>query len=256
VSVSHRSHGSTGQRQDPGKTFKNKKMAGHMGVERVTTQNLKVVSDRRRARPDPGRGRGARRQGRLDLVRDAVKKALPKDAPKPGKFRKAAPLLRAKPRLPPAGAGGRVSDGTEGHHPRRRKDAGSVDAVRRDLRSRAARRHPARMVRWQLAKRRAGTHKTKNRAEIARTGKKMYKQKGTGRARHGSARRRSSAAAAGLRSGRAQPCARSAEEGARAGAEARALGQGQGRRHRSCSTRRRRRAEDQGARRRSSRSSG
>ena len=46
----------------------------------------------------------------------------------------------------------------------------------------------ARMVRYQLAKRRAGTHAVKNRAEIARTGKKMYKQKGTGSARHGSAR--------------------------------------------------------------------
>src|SRR5579859_6771601 len=44
VSVSHRSHGSTGQRQDPGKTFKNKKMAGHLGHERITTQNLRVVS--------------------------------------------------------------------------------------------------------------------------------------------------------------------------------------------------------------------
>src|SRR5579863_8473879 len=43
VSVSHRSHGSTGNRQDPGRTFKNKKMAGHLGVERVTTLNLKVV---------------------------------------------------------------------------------------------------------------------------------------------------------------------------------------------------------------------
>ena len=46
----------------------------------------------------------------------------------------------------------------------------------------------ARCVRWQLAKRRAGTHAVKNRADIARTGKKMYKQKGTGNARHGSAR--------------------------------------------------------------------
>lgn len=46
----------------------------------------------------------------------------------------------------------------------------------------------ARMVRWQLAKRRAGTHAVKNRADIARTGKKMYKQKGTGGARHGSGR--------------------------------------------------------------------
>ncbi len=43
VSISHRSHGSTGQRQDPGKVFKGKKMAGHMGAERVTVQNLKVV---------------------------------------------------------------------------------------------------------------------------------------------------------------------------------------------------------------------
>ena len=43
ISVSHRAHGSTGQRQDPGKTFKGKKMAGHMGDERVTTLNLKVV---------------------------------------------------------------------------------------------------------------------------------------------------------------------------------------------------------------------
>jgi large subunit ribosomal protein L3 len=44
VSVSHRSHGSTGHRQDPGKVFKGKKMAGHMGAERVTTQNLQVVA--------------------------------------------------------------------------------------------------------------------------------------------------------------------------------------------------------------------
>ena len=43
VSVSHRSHGSTGQRQDPGRVFKNKKMAGHLGVERITMENLQVV---------------------------------------------------------------------------------------------------------------------------------------------------------------------------------------------------------------------
>ena len=67
VSVSHRSIGSTGGRQDPGKTFKNKKMPGHLGAERVTTQNLRVVSDRCRARPDPGRGRRSRRRRRLDL---------------------------------------------------------------------------------------------------------------------------------------------------------------------------------------------
>ena len=44
VSISHRSHGSTGQRQDPGKVFKGKKMAGHMGAERVTVQNLRVIA--------------------------------------------------------------------------------------------------------------------------------------------------------------------------------------------------------------------
>ena len=87
VSISHRSIGSTGGRQDPGKTFKNKKMPGHMGVERVTTLNLKVVQT------DIERGlilvEGAvpGSKGGWITVRDAVKKALPKEAAKPGKFR-------------------------------------------------------------------------------------------------------------------------------------------------------------------------
>jgi large subunit ribosomal protein L3 len=87
VSVSHRSHGSTGGRQDPGKTFKEKKMAGHMGVDRVTTLNLKVVMT------DVERGlvlvEGAvpGAKGGWITLRDAVKKALPKDVPTPGKFR-------------------------------------------------------------------------------------------------------------------------------------------------------------------------
>jgi large subunit ribosomal protein L3 len=87
VSISHRSIGSTGGRQDPGKTFKNKKMPGHLGVERVTTLNLKVVQT------DIERGlilvEGAvpGHKGGWITVRDAVKKSLPKDAPKPGKFR-------------------------------------------------------------------------------------------------------------------------------------------------------------------------
>jgi large subunit ribosomal protein L3 len=90
VSISHRSIGSTGGRQDPGKTFKNKKMPGHMGVERVTTLNLRVVQT------DTERGlilvEGAvpGAKGGWITVRDAVKKALPKDAPKPGKFRELA----------------------------------------------------------------------------------------------------------------------------------------------------------------------
>jgi len=87
VSISHRSIGSTGGRQDPGKTWKNKKMPGHMGAERVTTLNLKVVQT------DVARGlilvEGAvpGSKGGWITVRDAVKKSLPKDAPKPGKFR-------------------------------------------------------------------------------------------------------------------------------------------------------------------------
>jgi large subunit ribosomal protein L3 len=87
VSVSHRSHGSTGQRQDPGKVFKGKKMAGHLGDERVTTQNLVV------AKIDKERGlvmvRGAvpGSKGGWVVVRDAVKKAAHADAPKPGAFK-------------------------------------------------------------------------------------------------------------------------------------------------------------------------
>jgi large subunit ribosomal protein L3 len=99
VSISHRSIGSTGGRQDPGKTFKNKKMPGHMGVERVTTLNLKVVQT------DTERGlilvEGAvpGSKGGWITVRDAVKKALPKDAPKPGKFREAASDAKAAPAI-------------------------------------------------------------------------------------------------------------------------------------------------------------
>lgn len=83
VSVSHRSHGSTGQRQDPGKVFKNKKMAGHLGDERVTTQNLKVFS----VDTEDGLilvcGAVPGAAGSWVLVSDAVKKEFPKDAPKP-----------------------------------------------------------------------------------------------------------------------------------------------------------------------------
>jgi len=83
VSISHRSHGSTGGRQDPGRTFKNKKMAGHYGAERVTVQNLKVVAT------DVERGlimvKGAvpGASGGYVLVTDAVKRKLPENAPMP-----------------------------------------------------------------------------------------------------------------------------------------------------------------------------
>jgi large subunit ribosomal protein L3 len=89
VSVSHRSHGSTGQRQDPGKTFKNKKMAGHMGNTRVTTQNLVIVST------DAERGlilvRGAvpGHEGTYVLVKDAVKRSAPEGLPFPAAIKAA-----------------------------------------------------------------------------------------------------------------------------------------------------------------------
>jgi len=89
VSLSHRSHGSTGNRQDPGKTFKGKKMAGHYGTEIVTTQNLTVF------RIDAERGlimiKGAvpGSEGSFVRVSDAIKKALHADAPKPGGIKKA-----------------------------------------------------------------------------------------------------------------------------------------------------------------------
>ncbi|SNZ08359.1 50S ribosomal protein L3 [Cohaesibacter gelatinilyticus] len=88
-SISHRAHGSTGQCQDPGKVFKGKKMAGHMGATRVTTQNLKVV------KTDAERGlvlvQGAvpGSKGGWILIKDAVKRARPAEAPVPGAVRAA-----------------------------------------------------------------------------------------------------------------------------------------------------------------------
>jgi large subunit ribosomal protein L3 len=87
VSISHRSHGSTGQCQGPGKVFKGKKMAGHMGAARVTTQNLQVV------RTDVARGlimiKGAvpGSKGGWVTVKDACKKPLPDGAPFPAALR-------------------------------------------------------------------------------------------------------------------------------------------------------------------------
>jgi large subunit ribosomal protein L3 len=95
VSVSHRSHGSTGQRQDPGKVFKNKRMAGHYGDERVTTQNLRIVAT------DAERGlimiEGAVPgfEGGYVLVKDAAKRKPPKDLPFPAALRAAAPAAEA-----------------------------------------------------------------------------------------------------------------------------------------------------------------
>jgi large subunit ribosomal protein L3 len=90
VSISHRSHGSTDQCQDPGKVFKGKKMAGHMGAARVTTQNLQVI------RTDSDRGlimiKGAvpGSKGGWVTIKDAVKKPFPENAIMPAALRSAA----------------------------------------------------------------------------------------------------------------------------------------------------------------------
>ncbi len=97
VSVSHRSHGSTGQCQDPGKVFKGKKMAGHMGSTRITTQNLEVV------RTDAERGlvlvKGAvpGSKGAWILVKDAMKIARPDNAPLPAGIKGGASASEAAP---------------------------------------------------------------------------------------------------------------------------------------------------------------
>ena len=89
VSISHRSHGSTGQCQDPGKVFKGKKMAGHLGAVRVTTQNLQVV------RTDADRGlimvKGAvpGTKGGWVTIKDAVKKPAPEGVPTPAALKSA-----------------------------------------------------------------------------------------------------------------------------------------------------------------------
>ncbi len=94
VSISHRSHGSTGQCQDPGKVFKGKKMAGHMGAARVTTQNLQVV------KTDSDRGlimiKGAvpGSKGGWVTIKDAVKKPFPENAILPAALKSAADAAR------------------------------------------------------------------------------------------------------------------------------------------------------------------
>ena len=97
VSVSHRSHGSTGQRQDPGKVFKNKKMAGHLGHDQVTTLNVTVF------RVDAERGlimlKGATpgTEGTWLKIRDAAKRPAPKDLPYPGAIRSSGQAAEAAP---------------------------------------------------------------------------------------------------------------------------------------------------------------
>src|SRR5207302_66944 len=105
VSVSHRSHGSTGQRQDPGKTFKNKKMAGHMGNVRVTTQNLRVVATDAERGLIMVHGAGPGAKGGWLMVKDAVKRKAPAGLPFPAALRGGAPTEGAPAEAAPAEGG-------------------------------------------------------------------------------------------------------------------------------------------------------
>jgi hypothetical protein len=221
VSVSHRSLGSTGQRQDPGRVFKNKKMAGHMGAKNRTQQNLEVV------RTDAERGlifvKGSvpGHKGGWLLVKDAVKVARPDTAPYPAGIRqrrRSSEELRpvwSRSRRPrnasaagrrgvaaslPAGASdaqagsrrkrrrpGRLSHEGQGSNPRR---AGGGEIELNDavfgVEPRADILH--RVVTWQLEKRRGTARAARERSDVARTGKKFGRQKGGGTARHGDRR--------------------------------------------------------------------
>ncbi|MEZ0495799.1 50S ribosomal protein L3 [Sphingomonas sp. IW22] len=114
VSLSHRSHGSTGNRQDPGKVFKNKKMAGHMGDRERTQQNLEIVST------DVERGllfvKGSvpGHKGAWLIVKDAVKVARHKDAPYPAGLRQVANNNDAAADTPAEGEAPAATEGQEG----------------------------------------------------------------------------------------------------------------------------------------------
>ena len=117
VSVSHRSHGSTGNRQDPGKTFKNKKMAGHMGDRERTQQNLEVVlaDEERGLLFIKGSVPGAK--GTWLTVTDAVKVARPADVPYPAAVKSAAapaPVAEEAPAVEAPAADDAATENQEG----------------------------------------------------------------------------------------------------------------------------------------------
>jgi large subunit ribosomal protein L3 len=102
VSISHRSHGSTGQRQSPGKTFKNKKMAGQLGAGRVTTQSLEVISVDAERGILMIKGSVPGSTGGYVLVKDAAKRKAPDGLPFPAAVQGAglpteSPVTEASP---------------------------------------------------------------------------------------------------------------------------------------------------------------
>ena len=114
VSVSHRSHGSTGQRQDPGKVFKNKKMAGHMGDRQRTQQNLEVVSTDVERGLIFVKGSVPGSKGAWLIVKDSVKVARHADAPYPASVKQAVSNDSAPQTQAPAEVAVEAAEGQEG----------------------------------------------------------------------------------------------------------------------------------------------
>ena len=179
------------QRQDPGKTFKNKKMAGHLGAERVTTQNLEGRRGRCRARPDHGQGRGARAPTAAGCwSRRGQAQGARRKLPFPGLAAAARRRAAAEAGAEREGAGMKLRSTIS-----TTSEVGDIELaeevfglpVRRDI--------LARVVNWQLAKRRAGTHKTKGVSEIAGTTKKPYSRRAPAAPARAACARRNSAAA-------------------------------------------------------------
>jgi large subunit ribosomal protein L3 len=113
VSISHRSHGSTGQCQDPGRVFKGKKMAGHLGDHRATVQNLEIVETRVEEGLILVKGGLPGSKESWVLVSDAVKKALPEGVPTPAAFRTPAKAEEVVAEEPAAEAPAEAADAAE-----------------------------------------------------------------------------------------------------------------------------------------------
>lgn len=112
VSISHRSHGSTGQRQDPGRVFKGKKMAGHLGDERITTQNIQVVFVDEEEGLIAVCGSVPGPKGGYVLVKDAIKRAMPANAPFPAGVKVSTKEKEKHDEKPEASSGHVLPQGT------------------------------------------------------------------------------------------------------------------------------------------------
>ena len=190
VSISHRSHGSTGQCQDPGRVFKGKKMAGHMGARKVTTQNLEVVSTDEQAGLILVRGAVPGAKGCWVTISDAVKRPVNDSAPMPASLRN---ITRQDDKVVTSIE---TTASTSTEEPvvemkLMRAELLNVSTGKANLSlcqtkfSLEPRKILSRVVRWQLARRQQGSHSVKTRSEGSYSKSKIYRQKGTGGARHG-----------------------------------------------------------------------